>query len=121
MVPLLEWDSELDELARLVAEAETEHQSSCGERVGQAHVFGQSQWLVERQHDRLPAQPNSGGGLSHVGDEQQWRCGDRVVGEVVLGKPGDVEVELLGELHLGAGLCQQLGGVARAATTGWSS
>ncbi len=50
-IPFLERDPELDELTRLIAEAQTEHEATTSERIDEAHVLGQTNGLVERQHD----------------------------------------------------------------------
>ena len=111
LISIVERHAELGELSRLIAEAETEDQSPGGEGIGQAHVFGETQRLVERQHDHGRAETDPRCGLGHMCNHQQWARDDRVVGEVVLGEPGDVEVGLFRQLHLGTGLGQQSGGV----------
>ncbi|ODN66256.1 hypothetical protein A6302_04454 [Methylobrevis pamukkalensis] len=79
------------ELVGLVAGADADHRPSAGQLVEQRDLLGNPHRVIERQHDHAGAKPDAAGDAGHVGGDHQRRDADRIVGEMVLGEPGDLE------------------------------
>ena len=93
-------DAETAELAGLVAAADAEVEPSTREDVDHGGVLGQTQRVVERQDHDGGADADAARGLGGRGRHQQRAAEQAVAREVVLGEPGRVEAEGVGQLDL---------------------
>ena len=88
------------ELVGLIAAAHAEHEPAVRQRVDHADLGDQAHGLVERRHHHRGAELDALGLAREPRQHHQRRGAHAVVGEVVLGEPGDLEAVGLGRLHL---------------------
>jgi hypothetical protein len=110
-------DTEPLEFVGLVAGADAQHQAPVRQRVGGCDLGQQPRRVIERQDYHRGAEPDLFGNRGAVGDQHQGRRAEAVIGEMVLGKPGNRIAELVSEpgllRDLGKYFCCRLFGVAR--------
>src|SRR5438128_1651150 len=112
----LEVDAEFVELVLLIAAAEPENRAPAAQLVQDREILKHAQRLVEGRHDHSRPQPDPPCQPGHVGRHRDRRGAEAIIGEMMLGEPGDIEADLLRQLHLIRGLAvdlvRALGGVA---------
>jgi hypothetical protein len=105
------------EFVGLVAGADTEHQAPVRQRVGGCDLGREPRRIVEWQDDDRSAEPDSFGDWGAMRDHHQRRRAQAVVGEMMLGEPGDRVAEFVSKpsllRDLGKDLRCRLFGVAR--------
>jgi hypothetical protein len=110
-------DAEPLEFVGLVAGADAQHQAPVRQRVCGRDLGQQPRRVIERQDDDRGAEPDLLGDRGTVGDQHQGRRAKAVIGEMMLGEPGNRVAELVREpgllRDLGKNFCCRLFGVAR--------
>ena len=99
------------ELVGLIAAADAEHQAAVGQRIDHADLGDQPHGLVERRHHHRGAEPDAARLAGQPRQHHQRRGAHAVVGEMMLGKPGDLEAIGLRRLHLLDGVVVELVGL----------
>jgi hypothetical protein len=103
-------DAERLELLEFVPEAETEAQAAVRQDVHDGGVFGDAQWIVQRQQQDGRPDGHPFGTYCDGGGHREDRRQVVVVDEVVLGEPHRVEAEIFDRRHVIERLRVQVGG-----------
>ena len=82
------------------AAAQADVQAAAGENIQHGAFFSEPHGIVERQHTDQIAEPQPLGAPRQRGDHQIGRRQHAVVGVMMLGEPGFVELEFLRQLDL---------------------
>jgi hypothetical protein len=97
---LVEAQAELDELTRADAFADAEIEAALGQVVQHGSLGGQPERMMKGQHVDVVAEAHALGALQAGRDHEIGAGQDRVVGEMVLGKPALAKAEALGQRDL---------------------
>ena len=99
LVAVVRVDAETVEFIRLIAAAQAQYEPASRQQVGEGGLLHQPQRLVERQGQYGRPEADMGGLRRAMGHHHEGGRADRMVGEVMLREPGDVEAEILRHLH----------------------
>ena len=88
------------ELVLLISRPHADHGTAVADHVQHADFFQHAQRMVQWRHDHCGAKPDLRRLRCQRDGHRKRRRAQAVVGEMVLGEPGDVEADLLRHFHL---------------------